>query len=114
MANEVFLTLLQKETNITEKQLNKKVEQQDLQNLAKLFGGWEMYVNTPGLGLTEGQIAEVRDYAFRSGNIMAVSKALSYWLNINPYHTYRLLIETLIELQQGVLADKVAKSGKLK
>ncbi len=73
-----------------------------------------MYVNTPGLGLTEGQIAEVREYAFRNGNIKAVSKALSFWLNIKyPNHTYRLLIETLIELREGVLADLVARNGKL-
>ncbi len=116
MATKGNLTFhtLKEGTGMTDKQLCKYIDEQQCRKLAGLFGSWEKYVDTPGLGLTPSQIADVRDCALKHGNEMAMSTALRLWLNYNLFKTYRSLIEILLELNEGSLAVKLATYGKLK
>ena len=114
MATKGNLTFhtLKEGTGMTDKQLCKYIDEQQCRKLAGLFGSWKKYVDTPGLGLTPSQIADVQDCALKHGNEMAMSTALRVWLNYNLFKTYRSLIEILLELNEGSLAVKLATYGK--
>ena len=40
-------------------------------------------------------------------------KALKQWQGKNPYITYRALVEILVELKEGTLADQLCRAGEL-
>ena len=108
----VILDTLIKRTGITEEQLDGTVEEGHLLKLAGLFGGWEKYVGVPGLGLNEAQKADVRDAVFLGGHEKGMIKALTFWLEINPYFNYRSLIEILLVLKERLLAVNVCNTGE--
>ena len=113
-SEKLTVSLLKEKTGITDQQLNQKVEQSLLKKLASFFDSWEKYVESPGLNLKVGQIADIRECASRHGNEMAMYKVLKLWQNRNPYVTYGTLVEVLVELNEGTLADQICKTGELK
>ena len=70
------------------------------------------YLGVPGLGLAESERVDVTKRAFNEGNRRGMQLALNTWIRKHTYKTYRSLVEILLELEQGDLANKVCKNGK--
>ena len=109
---ELTIDTLKEKTGITDNQLDKRIDPGQCRRLAGLFSSCENYVGTPGLGLGQGQMVDVRDCAFRHGNEAGMTKALECWLNNNPFHTYRHLIEILLTLKEGTLVHEIVTISK--
>lgn len=109
MATEcnISLATLQDIAGITDDQLDGKMDEQHLVMLAGLFGDCERFVGIPGLGLNEAQKADVKDTAFLRGHEMGMRKALTLWMKRESCANYRSLIGILLELQEGVVAERV-------
>ncbi len=103
--------ILKQETGITDEQLASKTDIAVLRKVAKHFHFYGVYCGEPGLNLNRSQQADVRHCALEGGNEMAMVTALRLWSERNPYVSYRTLIETLLELEEGVVADEVCKTG---
>ncbi len=113
MADRDRLTvdILKQETGITDEQLASKANIAVLRKVVKHFHCYEVYWGEPGLNLSRSQQADVKHCALRGGNEMAMVTALRLWSERNPYVSYRALVETLLELEEGVVADEVCKTG---
>ena len=62
------------------------------------------------LGLTAGQQTDVKDLAFRRNTKTAMAEALRLWRQPNPYtSTFRVLIEILLDLRRGDVAERVCQ-----
>ena len=91
--NYTLYGTLQEKTGITNKELQKNVEKEDINNLAEHFGSWTIFVYKPGFNLSETEITDVQDMANRYNNKMAISTALRTWLKKNPWETNRSLLQ---------------------
>ena len=99
---------LQRETEISNSQLDTKVREEDLYDLAGCFDCVETYLDK--LGLTAGQQTQVVDLAERRDVQTAMIKALKYWRQPNPFlATYRLLLQILLDLKRGDVAVRVCQ-----
>ena len=102
------IDLLKGETNITDDQLDQRLEEADLPEVAACFDNPEYYVQI--LGLTPGQQTDVRKQAFVSGTQAGMTVALTYWRNRNPLvATFRALLLILLSLVKGNVAVQVCK-----
>ena len=97
---------MSKETGVSDTQLAVLIREEDIYNLAGCFDNVENYLDK--LGLTAGQQTEVEDLAERRGIQIAMTKALKFWCQPNPFiATYRTLLEILLNLRRGDVAVKV-------
>ena len=102
------IDFLKRETNVTDDQLDQRLEEADLPEVAACFDNPEYYVQI--LGLTPGQQTDVRTKAFVSGTHIGMMVALTYWRNKNPVKaTFRALLLILLSLLKGDVAVRVCK-----
>lgn len=109
----VSIDRLKLETGITELQLECRIDDNVLRRIAKEFDGWEKFVGSPGLKLSEAQKADVRDCVFLKGHEMGVVKALKFWSDEHPHKTIGDLVNVFMELDELVLAEKLCTTGEL-
>ncbi len=107
----IDIDTLKQKTGVTDTQLDQTIEQEKLMSLASLLGSYEKFV--PGFDLTNAEIADLKDCAFRSGYRQAMYEALRKWENKILDFTYRSLLEILISLCEGALADQVCRTCEL-
>ena len=111
----IFLVLtvpkLMETENITEKQMDTPVEEDDLPWIAQLLDNTDEYVEP--LGLTSGEQNDVQDIVARASTNQTqrgVKLTLKYWQNKNPKEaTYRKLLNILLKLKKGSIAIKLCK-----
>ena len=106
------IEILKEETGITEKQLSSKIQEKHLQKIAKHFSTWEKFVGASGFNLDETDKADIKELVHQKGLKEGIVRAFICWLNKNPYATYRKLIDMLLNLDEGCLANQVCNSGK--
>ena len=108
LGSDLTLADLKREFRPTNEQLDAKVGDCDLPELAACFGNTEDYVEK--LGLTPGQQTDVRTQAFVHGTQTGVKLALKYWKKGNSHKvTYRDLLLILLSLKKGNVAVCVCK-----
>ncbi len=79
---------------VTNEQLDREIEQDDLAPVAMHFDNVELYLNP--LKLTGNEQADVKRDAFVKGNLVAVITCLSIWRGHKPSEaTFRALIKIL-------------------
>ena len=106
--SDLSIDFLKRETNVTDDQLDQRLEEADLPKVAACFDNTEYYVQI--LGLTPGQQTDVRTKAFVSGNHIGMMVALMYWRDRNPVEaTFRALLLILLSLLKGDVAVRVCK-----
>ena len=94
--------------NISDEQLNARVEDPDLPSLAAFFDNTEDYIEK--LALSPGQQTDVRTQAFVNGTQVGVKVALKHWKNGSPLKaTFKALLLILLSLLKGEVAVQVCK-----
>ena len=102
------IDFLKRETNVTDDQLDQRLEEADLPEVAACFDNTEYYVQI--LGLAPGEQTDVRTKAFACGNHIGMMVALTYWKSRNPVEaTFRALLLILLSLLKGDVAVRVCK-----
>ena len=105
------LELLKTETNVSDHQLDGRVEEADLPELAACFDNTEDYVEK--LQLTTGQqtdVSEVKAKTLLNRTQAGMKVALKYWRNRNPVEaTFKTLLFILLSLLKGDVAVRVCK-----
>ncbi len=109
----IDIDTLKQKTGVTDTQLDQRIEQEKLLSLAGLLGSYQKFVRKPGFGLTNADIADLKKIAFMNGNQLAMYEALTKWGNFTHHFTYRSLLEILISLHEGALADQVCRTCEL-
>ncbi len=105
---------LKQKTGVTDTQLDQRIEQEKLWSLAGLLGSYDKFVRKPGFDLNNADIADLETIASRrNGNQQAMCEALRKWENVICDFTYRSLLEILISLREGALADQVCRTCEL-
>ncbi|XP_064392953.1 uncharacterized protein LOC135340532 isoform X2 [Halichondria panicea] len=106
----IDIDTLKQKTGVTDTQLDQTIEQEQLMCLASLLGSYDKFVRSPGFDLTNAEIADLKDCASKHGNQLAMCEALRKWGNVIRDFTYRSLLEILIGLREGALADQVCRT----
>ena len=106
---ELSIKSLKKETKITDEQLDTRIEETDLPELAACFDNTDDYVEK--LGLTPGQQTDVHDARTKApsdGTKAGMKVALKYWRNKNPLlATFRSLLLIILPLLKGDVVLRV-------
>ncbi len=99
---------------VTDEQLDREIEQDDLALLAMHFDDVELYLNP--LKLTDNEQVDVRRDTYLSrSNQVAVINCLSIWRGHEPSEaTFRTLIRILLELGKDGIATKICQYLKEK
>ena len=91
---------------VTDKQLDREIEQDDLAPVAMHFDDVELYLNP--LKLNGNEQIDVKRDAFVKGNQVAVINCLSIWRCHEPSEaTFRALIRILLDLRKEEIATKI-------
>ena len=100
---------LKNEHHLTDDQLNRKLSDCDLFYIADFFSSWSQYVETPGLGLSRGEKAQISENPSLVTNTLRMKEALKIWRSLNPYTaTFRKLLSILLSLnKQGDVVQDV-------
>ncbi len=105
----IDIDTLKQKTGVTDTQLDQTIEQEQLMSLASLLGSYVKFV----IDLTNAEIADLNDCASKHGNQLAMCEGLRKWGNVIRDFTYRSLLEILIGLREGALADQVCRTCEL-
>ncbi len=93
---------------VTDEQLDREIEQDDLAPVAMHFDNVEFYLNP--LKLTGNEKADVKRDAFVKGNQVAVINCLSIWRDHEPSGaTFRALIRILLDLRKEEIATRICQ-----
>ena len=103
---------LKQRTGITDEQLDSDVDASVLQEMAKHFGSYEKIVGPLGFNLEVSQKADVRRCVNQSGQEAGMFTALTFWQNRDPSVKYRRLIEIVLKLEGGLLAEQLCQVGE--
>ena len=99
---------LKKVTGIDDSQLATIIREEDIIKIAGFFGSVEIYLDK--LGLLPSDQADIKDIVHTRNNTLAVMEALKHWRQPNPYTaTFQALLEILLDLKRGDVADKVSQ-----
>ena len=110
----IDIDILKQKTGVTDTQLDQRIEHEQLWSLAGLLGSYDKFVRKPGFDLNNADIADLETIASkRNGNQQAMCEALRKWGNVIRDFTYRSLLEILISLREGAMADQVCKTCEL-
>ena len=102
------IEILEKETELSDEQLDAEIEERDLSDVAAFFDNTEDYVEK--LALSPGQQTDVRTQAYVNGTHTGMKLALRHWRNKNPLKaTFRALLLILLSLRKGDVAVQVCK-----
>ncbi len=85
-------------TGIRDDQLDSRIDDNKLWDLAGHLGSFELYVGKPGFNFNNAKIADLRASAKENGHQCAMREALRKWRNVVHNFTYRSLIQILIKL----------------
>ncbi len=112
-AKSVYIENLKRRTGITEAQLDCSIEEKYFWELAGHLGNFELYLGKPGFDLkfNETAKAELKACASQKNYHFAMVEALKMWSS-ECVNSYRKLVEILIELQKGLIAEEVCKIGE--
>lgn len=102
---------LKKECNLTDMLLKRVITDCELYHIADLFGCWSEYVDSPGLELTQGEKAQIRNDTTLTSNVLRMKEALKIWKWRNPLTaTFLNLLNVLLALKtQGEVALNLCK-----
>ncbi len=104
---------LKERTDITDAQLDFRLEESELWELAGHLGNYEFYIGVHEFGLNEADKADLKTCASANGNQFAMKNALKKWLDVSSDKvTYRLLVKILKKLRKGTVAEAVCRSGE--
>ncbi len=94
---------------VTDEQLGREIEQDDLAPVAMHFDNVELYLNP--LKLTDNEQADVRRETYLSrSNQVAVINCLSIWRGHEPSEaTFRALIRIVLDLRKEGIATKICQ-----
>ncbi len=107
------LQALKERTNVTDEQLDSRLENSELWELAGHLGNFEVYVGEPGFNLNKAEIADLKKCVGDNGHQHAMTMALEKWLDVSRVKvTYRVLVNILLELRKGIAAEEVCKTGE--
>ena len=99
---------LQAHTGLTEADLDRKIDSDNIELIACFFDNVENYIGA--LGLSEGQKTDIIDLSRRRNTKVAMAEALKLWREPNPFAaTFRVLIKILLNLERGDVAAKIAE-----
>ena len=108
---ELSIVDLKQKMKVTDEQLDLRVEEYDLPELAACFDNTEDYVEK--LGLTPGQqtdVSEVKAKTLLNRTQMGMKVALKFWRNRNPMEaTFRALLVIILSLLKGDIAVEVCR-----
>ena len=108
LATGLSIEMLKKKIEVTDEQINARVEDSDLPELSLCFDNTEDYVEK--LKLSPGEQTDVRVQAFVNGTHTGMKLALKLWKNKNPLEaTFRALLLILLSLLKGDVAVQVCK-----
>ena len=103
-SSSLTLESLLKKNNLSEAQVNVKIEDHDLIGLAEQFDGVEDYIDHEQFGLKPAQKVDVRELKSRSCS-EAVKLLLRYWKQKNPHQaTFKVLLKILLERSKTKVA----------
>ena len=102
---------LQENHNLTDDHLDCEIGEERLFSIAEMFGSWSQYVETPGLGLSRGEKAQIMENLTLNTNTLRMKEALKIWRSLNPYTaTFRKLLSILLSLNtHGDVIQDVCK-----
>ncbi len=96
------------EQGVTDEQLDREIEQDDLAPVAMHFDDVELYLNP--LKLNGNEQIEVKRDAFVKGNQVAVMNCFSIWRSHEPSEaTFRVLIMILLDLGKEEIATTICQ-----
>ena len=99
---------LKRECGVSDEQLNTKIREEHLHDLAGCFDQLETYLDR--LGLNPAQQTDIQDLAAQRGIQIAMAQALKLWRQPKPWlATYGALVKTLLDLRRGDVADRVCQ-----
>ena len=99
---------LKRECGVSDEQLNTKIREEHLYDLAGCFDQLETYLDR--LGLNPAQQTDIHDLAAQRGIQIAMAQALKLWRQPKPWlATYGALVEILLDLRRGDVADRVCQ-----
>ena len=106
--SELSIDDLKREMNVTDDQLDQRLEEADLPEIAAYFDHPELYVQI--FGLTPGQQTDVRSRVRASGTQVGMMVALRYWRDKDPVEaTFRALLLISLSLLKEDVAVQVCK-----
>ena len=98
---------------VTDEQLDRGIEQDDLAPVAMHFDNVELYLNS--LKLTVNEQVDVKNDVFVRGNHIAVKNCLSFWKGHEPSEaTFRALIRILWDLRKEEIVTNIFQYLKKK
>ena len=109
----IDIDTLKQKTGVTDTQLDQRIEQEQLWSLAGLLGSYKKFVRSSGFDLNNADIEDLKECASKHGNQQAMYEALMKWGKFIRDFTYRSLLEILIGLREGALADQVCRTCEL-
>ena len=99
---------LTRECGVSAEQLNNKIREEHLHDLAGCFDQLETYLDR--LGLNPAQQTDIYDLAFRRGIQTAMAQALKLWCQPKPWlATFGALVAILLNLRRGDVAERVCQ-----
>ena len=102
MAKQLSVEDIKLSTGVSDAQLDKRLEEDKLWELAQLFGNHEEYVETPGFGLSINDIADLNVIARNKSYQQAMVEAFKKWFDVSEdVVTYRSLAKILLKLKKG-------------
>ena len=108
LAGDLAIEELTRECGVSDEQLNTKIREEHLHDLAGCFDQLETYLDR--LGLNPAQQTDIHDLAFRRGIQIAMAQALRLWCQPSPWlATFRALVEILLDLRKGDVAVRVCQ-----
>ena len=97
---------LKKKTGVADIQLDSQIVETDLPDLAGCFDNVDTYLQK--FQLTPAQQTDVKNIAHQHNTTVAATQVLRLWRQSNPFAaTFRALLEILLDLRKGDVADRV-------
>ncbi len=102
---QLTIEILMSETDVTDAQLDSKIENGDLYPVAGYFDDVEHYIRN--LDLCKSEMADIKRRARELGNQLGIVYALELWKNNTVSPTYRSLIDILLHLKHFEVARSI-------
>ncbi len=101
-------------TRITDAQLDGRIEEDALWEIAGLLGNHEQYLGRPGFALNAADKADLKASADKNDNQYAMKEAFIKWFNVTRADktTCRSLVDILIKLRKQSVAEEVCRIGE--
>ncbi len=108
---DIDIDTLKQKTGVTD--THQTIEQEQLWSLSGLLGSYKKFVRSSGFDLNNADVEDLKECASKHGNQQAMYEALKKWGNVIRDFTYQSLLEILISLREGALADQVCRTCEL-